>query len=115
MRRPGQRWRRPAHILGQGNTASNEIITTERQSIAVLPFVALSSNQDDEYFSDGLTEELLNSLAQISGLNVAGRTASFSYKGKTPSFQEVGEALGVAHVLEGSVRRAVTNFASRHS
>ncbi len=92
--------------LSEGDTAADEIIATERQSIAVLPFMTLSSNQDDEYFSDGLTEELLNSLAQISGLNVAGRTSSFFYKGKTPSFQEVGEALGVAHVLEGSVRRA---------
>lgn len=92
--------------LSDGGTLREEIIATKRQSIAVLPFVAMSSNQDDEYFSDGLTEEILNSLAQISGLNVAGRTSSFYYKGKTPNFQEVGEALNVAHVLEGSVRRA---------
>ena len=93
-------------FLGEDDTVADEIIATERQSIAVLPFMILSSNQDDEFFSDGLTEELLNSLAQISSLDVAGRTSSFYYKGKTPSFQEVGEALGVAHVLEGSVRRA---------
>ena len=75
-------------------------------SIAVLPFVAMSSGEDDGYFADGLTEELLNSLSQLSDLKVAGRTSSFYYKDKTPSFREVGEALGVAHVLEGSVRRA---------
>jgi TolB-like protein/DNA-binding winged helix-turn-helix (wHTH) protein len=76
------------------------------QSIAVLPFVAMSSGEDDGYFADGLTEELLNSLSQIGDLKVAGRASSFYYKDKTPSFREVGEALGVAHVLEGSVRRA---------
>ena len=74
-------------------------------SVAVLPFVSMSANPDDEYFSDGLTEEILNSLAQINNLKVAGRTSSFYYKGKTPAFSEVSEALGVTHVLEGSVRR----------
>ncbi len=75
------------------------------KSIAVLPFVNMSSGEDDGYFADGLTEEVLNSLAQLSDLKVAGRTSSFFYKGKTPNFQEVGKALSVAHVLEGSVRR----------
>ncbi|MFQ5983056.1 MAG: winged helix-turn-helix domain-containing protein, partial [Woeseiaceae bacterium] len=75
------------------------------KTIAVLPFIAMSSGEDDGYFADGLTGELLNSLARIDDLKVAGSTSSFFYKGKTPNFQEVGEALGVAHVLEGSVRR----------
>jgi TolB-like protein/Tfp pilus assembly protein PilF len=75
-------------------------------SIAVLPFVDMSSSKDNEYFSDGLTEELLNSLAKIRALKVAGRTSSFAYKGKDVDLRVIGKALGVAHVLEGSVRKA---------
>ena len=75
-------------------------------SIAVLPFVDMSSSGDNEYFSDGLTEELLNSLAKIRALKVAGRTSSFAYKGKDVDLRVIGKALGVAHVLEGSVRKA---------
>lgn len=85
---------------------SEALIAAADKSIAVLPFVSMSSGEDDGYFADGLTEELLNSLAQINDLKVAGRTSSFYYKGKTPNFHEVGEALGVAHILEGSVRRS---------
>ena len=95
-------------VLDSGRDAARDEVTTAAvlKSIAVLPFVAMSSGEDDGYFADGLTEEILNSLAQISDLKVAGRTSSFYYKGKTPNFQEVGKALSVAHVLEGSVRRA---------
>lgn len=80
------------------------------RSIAVLPFVSMSRNEDDEYFSDGLTEELLNVLAQNKQLKVAGRTSSFYYKGKSPNLQEVGRTLNVAHILEGSVRRSGTRL-----
>ena len=80
------------------------------KSIAVLPFVSMSKNEDDEYFSDGLTEELLNVLAQNKQLKVAGRTSSFYYKGKRPNLQEVGRTLNVAHILEGSVRRSGTRL-----
>jgi len=75
-------------------------------SIAVLPFVDLSPGKDQEYFSDGIAEEILNALAQIEGLHVAGRTSSFSFKGKNEDLREVGKALGVGVVLEGSVRKA---------
>jgi len=75
-------------------------------SIAVLPFVDMSPNRDNEYFSDGLTEELLNALAKIRALKVAGRTSSFAYKGKDQDLRVIGEELGVAHLLEGSVRMA---------
>jgi TolB-like protein len=75
-------------------------------SIAVLPFVDMSPNKDNEYFSDGLTEELLNALAKIRALKVAGRTSSFAYKGKDQDLRVIGEELGVAHLLEGSVRMA---------
>ncbi|MGH8222988.1 MAG: tetratricopeptide repeat protein, partial [Woeseiaceae bacterium] len=76
-----------------------------RRSIAVLPFVNLSSDPEQEYFSDGLTEELLNRLAQIPGLKVPARTSSFHFKGKT-DLQEVRRALAVDTALEGSVRRS---------
>jgi TolB-like protein len=76
------------------------------KSIAVLPFVAMTAAQDDEFFADGLSEELLNVLSKIEGLKVAGRTSSFYYKGRNEDLRKIGEALGVAHILEGSVRRA---------
>src|SRR5262245_14691694 len=78
----------------------------DNASIAILPFVNLSRDEENEYFSDGLTEELLNMLAKIRGLRVAARTSSFHFKGKNPTIAEVGRALNVATVLEGSVRRA---------
>ncbi len=74
-------------------------------SIAVLPFVNLSSDKEQEYFSDGITEELLDALARVKGLKVAGRTSSFHFKGKSEDVRTIGEALGVAHLLEGSVRK----------
>jgi TolB-like protein len=76
-----------------------------RKSIAVLPFVNMSPDKDNEFFSDGIAEEILNALAKVGGLKVAGRTSSFQYKGKNESLQSIGAALGVAHVLEGSVRK----------
>ena len=75
-------------------------------SIAVLPFVNLSGDKDQEYFSDGLTEELLNSLAEIDGLQVAARTSAFSFKGRTPISAPIARKLNVGAVLEGSVRRS---------
>src|SRR5437773_8888243 len=78
------------------------------KSIAVLPFVNMSGNKDDEYLSDGMTEELINVLAKVPGLRVPGRTSCFAFKGKTEAdiFHEVGERLHVGTVLEGSVRKA---------
>ena len=75
-------------------------------SIAVLPFADMSPDKDQEYFSDGISEELLNLLAKIPGLQVAARTSSFSYKGKDVKVADVGRELSVAHVLEGSVRKS---------
>jgi serine/threonine protein kinase/Flp pilus assembly protein TadD len=75
------------------------------QSIAVLPFLNLSSDKDQEYFSDGLAEELLNGLARIPNLRVTGRTSSFQFRGKTEDSRAIGEKLNVAMILEGSVRR----------
>ena len=75
------------------------------KSIAVLPFVPLSSGEDDGYFADGLTEEILNSLAQLPELQVTARTSSFFFKGQNLLVPEIASRLGVAHVVEGSVRR----------
>jgi TolB-like protein/tetratricopeptide (TPR) repeat protein len=75
-------------------------------SIAVLPFVNLSGDKSQEYFSDGLTEELLNSLAEIDGLQVAARTSAFSFKGQDNDIGTIGRKLNVGAVLEGSVRRS---------
>jgi TolB-like protein/Tfp pilus assembly protein PilF len=76
------------------------------RSIAVLPFVNMSSDPEQEYFSDGISEELLNSLAKVKELKVAGRTSSFAFKGENQDLRKVGEALGVANILEGSVRKS---------
>ena len=75
------------------------------KSVAVLPFVAMSRGPDDEYFADGLTEEILNSLTRVPELLVTARTSAFHFKGQDIPIPEIAEALGVAHVVEGSVRR----------
>jgi TolB-like protein/Tfp pilus assembly protein PilF len=80
--------------------------TISDKSIAVLPFVSMTASQEDEFFADGLSEELLNVLAKIEGLKVAGRTSAFYYKGKNEDLRTIAESLGVAHILEGSVRRS---------
>src|SRR5215470_3504610 len=79
-------------------------------SIAVLPFVNMSGDKDQEYFSDGLTEELLNSLSRINELHVAARTSAFSFQGEHPDIATVAHKLNVASVLEGSVRRSGHNI-----
>jgi adenylate cyclase len=84
----------------------NTPVAAGRASIAVLPFVDLSPHKDQEYFADGMSEELLNLLARIPQLHVASRTSSFSFKGKDARIDEISQALNVTHVLEGSVRKA---------
>jgi len=76
------------------------------KSLAVLPFVAMSSGPDDEYFADGLTEEILNSLSQLPELLVTARTSSFHFKGQDIPVQQIAATLGVQHIVEGSVRRS---------
>ena len=77
-----------------------------KKSIAVLPFVNMSDDASNEYFSDGISEEILNSLARVKELKVAGRTSSFAFKGQNQDLRKIGDALGVEHILEGSVRKA---------
>ena len=78
----------------------------DTHSIAVLPFVNMSSDPEQEYFSDGISEEILNALARVKELKVAGRTSSFAFKGHNEDLRQIGETLGVSHILEGSVRKS---------
>jgi len=89
-------------FLLEDETAGDAVID---KSVAVLPFVAMSSGPDDEYFADGLTEEILNSLAQLPDLLVSARTSAFYFKGQDIPVGEIALKLGVAHIVEGSVRR----------
>ena len=93
-------------FLAQQRTRSTSAIPNK--SIAVLPFVNMSADKNDEYLSDGMTEELLNVLSKVKGLRVPGRSSSFAFKGKNEEdiFRKVGEQLHVGTVLEGSVRKA---------
>jgi TolB-like protein/Flp pilus assembly protein TadD len=96
-------------ILSKRATAappSAAISSTPARSIAVLPFVNMSSDKEQEYFSDGLAEELLNMLAKTPGLHVIARTSSFSFKGKTDDIPTIAQKLNVANILEGSVRKS---------
>jgi TolB-like protein/DNA-binding SARP family transcriptional activator/cytochrome c-type biogenesis protein CcmH/NrfG len=114
--RPRRRWARMAAaalvlvaVLTGGWFATARsgatAVQAETPSIAVLPFVNLSGNRDNDYFSDGLAEELLNVLAQVPELRVASRTSSFGFRGNSVPVDSIGRALKVDHVLEGSVRQ----------
>jgi TolB-like protein/Tfp pilus assembly protein PilF len=89
-----------------GSVGTGVNVADMQKSIAVLPFVNMSSDAEQEFFSDGITEEILNSLASVKELKVAGRTSSFAFKGQNDDLRRIGEALGVNHILEGSVRKA---------
>jgi len=89
---------RPARSVTNSSSLNNN-------SIAVLPFADMSPAKDQEYFSDGLAEQLINDLATISGLKVVGRSSAFQFKGKNEDLRSVGRQLGVANILEGSVRK----------
>jgi TolB-like protein/Tfp pilus assembly protein PilF len=99
----------------QDQAADTELVVTDNTpeaeatagpSVAVLPFVNMSEDASNEYFSDGLTETLLHMLAQLPDLHVAARTSSFAFKGQNSSIEEIATALGVAHILEGSVQKS---------
>src|SRR5205807_2250354 len=94
---------------------SAEPKSANAKSVAVLAFANLSDDKGSEYFSDGISEELLTVLQKIPGLHVAARTSAFSFKGKNATAQEIGQKLGVAHLVEGSVRKAgdVVRIAAR--
>ncbi|MDX1744471.1 MAG: tetratricopeptide repeat protein [Halobacteriales archaeon] len=95
---------------GAGDSGTPEALSEAREederTIAVLPFVNMSADADQEYFSDGMTEELLNTLAKIRELKVMARTSAFGFKGENPDVRDVGDSLGVEYLVEGSVRKA---------
>jgi serine/threonine-protein kinase len=96
-------------VLGprRPGASSESSSSANSQSIAVLPFVNMSSDKEQEYFSDGLSEELIAVLAKIPGLKIIGRNSSFLFKGKSEDSRTIGQKLGVANLLEGSVRKQV--------
>jgi TolB-like protein/Tfp pilus assembly protein PilF len=98
---------RPWHLLAARQDAPRQdpsVSEAPQKSVAVLPFADMSEKHDQEYFSDGLSEELIDVLSKIPNLRVPARTSSFSFKGKSATIGEIARALGVTHVLEGSVR-----------
>jgi len=95
--------------LRVGNSGATDAVrqaADDRTSIAVLPFANLSADKENEYFSDGISEELIGALAKVGGLRVVSRTSAFAFKGKSVSAREIGATLDVRFLLEGSVRRA---------
>ena len=95
-----------ASLTSAPTPARSAPVLVEEVSIAVLPFSTLSREPDDEFFADGVTEEILNALAQIPRLRVAGRSSAFSFKGKNEDLRSVGAKLNVSTILEGTIRRA---------
>ena len=98
--------RREAALNIRSSPPNEQRATSRPNSVAVLAFDNLSDDKGSEYFSDGISEELLTVLQKIPGIHVAARTSAFSFKGKNATAQEIGEKLGVAHLVEGSVRKA---------
>jgi adenylate cyclase len=103
-------WKQPhAHAAETALTqapADTAATGVSQKSVAVLPFIDLSEKRDQEYFSDGLSDELIEQLGRVHGLHVPARTSSFYFKGRNATIADIGKALSVAHVLEGSVRKA---------
>jgi serine/threonine-protein kinase len=90
---------------GQATVAAGRTPSPAPKAIAVLPLANMSADPENEYFSDGMTEEIINALAKVPGMQVASRTSSFAFKGKEVDVRQVGEKLGVSSVLDGSVRK----------
>ncbi|MCH6588798.1 MAG: tetratricopeptide repeat protein [Proteobacteria bacterium] len=101
-------WLRPweAGVAPVAAPAQVPALSDDRPSLAVLPFDNLSGDPEQEYFADGMTEDLITDLSQVSGLLVIARNSAFIYKGRAVNVQQIGRELGVKYVLEGSVRRA---------
>jgi TolB-like protein/Tfp pilus assembly protein PilF len=112
-KQPGQRFQTMGELRAALEQAATELTSKpagREPSIAVLPFANMSADKENEYFGDGLAEEIINVLAHEPGLRVAGRTSSFFFRGKDVEFGEIGRRLNVEHVLEGSVRKAGNRF-----
>jgi TolB-like protein/Tfp pilus assembly protein PilF len=108
-KQPQQRFQTMQELRVALELAATERASTpieHQPSIAILPFANMSADKENEFFGDGLAEEIINVLAQVPGLKVAGRTSSFFFRGKDVEFAEIGRRLNVEHLLEGSVRKA---------
>jgi serine/threonine-protein kinase len=105
-KRPAARYQTMPELKAALNEVTRQPTASRKPSIAVLPFANMSREPDDEYFSDGLAEEIINLLTQIPGLKVIARTSSFAFRGKEQDITKIAEALRVNTILEGSVRRA---------
>ena len=103
---PADRFQRMADVMAALEQCAGAGEVDARASIAVLPFADMSPGKDNEYFSDGLAEEIINALAQVPRLRVIARTSAFAFKDQHIDIRRIAEALGVAHVVEGSVRKA---------
>lgn len=103
---PSERFQSARELRAALENVSRAAAPDPLPSIAVLPFANLSRNEDDEYFSEGLSEEIINMLARIPGLKVIARTSAFAFRGKEQDIRQIAAALGVSNILEGSVRRA---------
>jgi TolB-like protein len=103
---PAQRFQSAVEVTAALERIAAKPVVEQQPSIAVLPFADMSPGKDNEYFSDGLAEEILNALAQIQGLKVIARTSSFAFRGKDLDVRKIAEALDVRAILEGSVRKA---------
>lgn len=106
LKQPSERFSSATELLAALEQKITVKSKEEKPSIAVLPFANISRDPDDEYFSDGLAEEILNLLAHVPGLKVIARTSSFAFKGKNEDIRKIAEVLGVRTILEGSVRRS---------
>ncbi|AXE18444.1 AraC family transcriptional regulator [Runella rosea] len=96
----------PTEFRKHSQTEEVSTVTDLEVSIAVLPFVNMSSDPEQDFFCDGMTEEIINRLAQVSGLKIAGRTSSFAFKGQSLDVRQIGQRLNVSFVLEGSLRKS---------
>ena len=108
----GPKTREAAAGMRETSTPARQLSREQQKSIAVLPFVNMSSDRENEFLSDGISEDLLNALSWIEGLRVAASASCFAFKGRNEDIRKIGEALGVETVLEGSLRRVGTNSAS---
>jgi TolB-like protein/tRNA A-37 threonylcarbamoyl transferase component Bud32 len=104
-KQPGNRFQRMEELRAALERVSGKPVDP-RPSIAVLPFANMSGDKEQDYFTDGMAEEVINALAQVQGLKVIARTSAFAFKGKNEDVRKIAEQLGVTNVLEGSVRRA---------
>jgi serine/threonine-protein kinase len=103
---PEERFQSMSEVRAALEAAKAAGTAADSHSIAVLPFANIGGGPENEYFGDGLAEEILNALTQLAGLRVAARTSAFAFKGKNEDVRRIGEMLGIAHVLEGTVRHS---------